>query len=113
MPGIVAGDLLIDFAVYGAPNRSRARDLSCELEDEVFRLGGTKTLIGRNHYDRERFWQVYNRPTYGTPAKAVLDPNGRFPDLYDKLGRFDEPPVVSVDAHRTVRIVGYDRRHHR
>jgi len=87
-PGIAAGDLLIDFAVYGAPNRSRARDLSCELEDEVFRLGGTKTLIGRNHYDRERFWQVYNRPTYDA-AKAVLDPNGRFPDLYDKLGRVD------------------------
>lgn len=86
-----AGDedvLFIDAAVYGAPNRDPHRDLSVELEEKVFELGGLKTLIGRNHYSPERFWQTYDRPHY-EKAKAELDPAGLFPDLYDKLGRVD------------------------
>lgn len=82
------GDLFIDFAVYGKRNIEKGRDYSVLLEDKTFELGGLKTLIGRNHYSRERFWQVYDRPNY-EKAKAVLDPNGLFPDLYDKLGRVD------------------------
>lgn len=89
LTGPTADDtLFIDAAVYGAPNRRRDRDLSVELEQKVFELGGLKTLIGRNHYDRHTFWQTYDRPAY-EKAKAELDPVGLFPDLYDKLGRVD------------------------
>lgn len=90
-PGEQQGDpdvLFIDAAIYGAPNRDPHRDLSVELEEKVFELGGLKTLIGRNHYSSERFWQTYDRPNY-EKAKAELDPTGLFPDLYDKLGRVD------------------------
>ena len=80
------GGLMIDLAVYGARNTRRDRDLSQLLEEEVYRLDGLKTLIGRNHYDEERFWAIYDRDAYDK-AKVELDPTGAFPNLYDKLGR--------------------------
>lgn len=83
--GFAEGDLFIDFAVYGKRNTERHRDYSELLEAATFDLGGIKTLIGRNHYSRERFWQIYDRPAY-EKAKVELDPTGLFPDLYDKLG---------------------------
>ena len=49
-------------------------------------LGGIKTLISRNHYTEDRFWRIYNEANYRT-AKARLDPNGVFRDLYEKLHR--------------------------
>jgi hypothetical protein len=79
-------ELFIDLAVYGAPNSAKDVDLSAALEEQVWELGGIKTLIGRNHYDRDRFWLTYDRPAYES-AKKQLDPDGVFPDLYDKLGR--------------------------
>ena len=72
----------------GKRNVERTRDYSVLLEDETYDLGGIKTLIGRNHYTRERFWEIYDRPAYEA-ARAALDPGGLFPDLYDKLGRVD------------------------
>lgn len=86
--GFSEGDLFIDFAVYGKRNVERDRDYSVLLEETTYELGGIKTLIGRNHYDRERFWEIYDRPAYEVARKA-LDPDGLFPDLYDKLGRVD------------------------
>lgn len=86
--GVGDGDLFIDCAVYGAPNSRRDRDLSLLLEDKVFELGGMKTLIGRNHYDRDRFWKAYDRERY-VAARKQLDPDALFPDLYDKLGQVD------------------------
>ncbi|MCB1029223.1 MAG: FAD-binding oxidoreductase, partial [Microthrixaceae bacterium] len=71
----MSDDLYIDCAIYGAPNNDRDRDLSALLEEAVFDLDGIKTLIGRNHYTEERFWQIYNRDTH-LAAKAELDPNG-------------------------------------
>jgi hypothetical protein len=85
---IKPGELFIDFAVYGKPNSERARDYSVLLEDKTFELGGIKTLIGRNHYTEDRFWQVYDREAYER-AKAELDPNGMFPTVFEKLGNVD------------------------
>src|SRR5690606_15049613 len=86
--GVGEGELFIDLAVYGARNNRKDRDLSVLLEDQVWQVRGIKTLIGRNHYTRDRFWQVYDRDAY-VKAKDRLDPDGFFPDLYDKLGRVD------------------------
>lgn len=87
-PTVEPGALFFDCAVYGKRNTELARDYSQLLEEETFRLGGIKTLIGRSHYDRERFWEIYDEPAY-LAAKAELDPHGVFPNLYDKLGRVE------------------------
>lgn len=80
------GDLFVDLAVYGMRNEDTCIDRSRQLEEKAFELGGIKTLISRNHYSPERFWSIYNRPSY-EKAKERLDPRGVFPDLYEKLGR--------------------------
>lgn len=81
----LGGTLAFDCAVYGKPNSGDV-DLSKLLEEETDRLGGVKTLIGRNHYTRERFWQIYDGDAYAQ-AKKRLDPKGVFPGLYEKFCR--------------------------
>lgn len=83
--GFAEGDLFIDFAVYGKRNVERTRDYSVLLEDETYDLGGIKTLIGRNHYAREHFWEIYDRPAYEA-ARAALDPGGLFPGPLRQAG---------------------------
>ncbi len=79
----LAGELMIDCAVYGKRNTGPA-DLSAALEAKTYELGGIKTLISENHHTPERFWSVYNRPAWEA-AKADLDPAGRFSELYEKF----------------------------
>lgn len=80
----LAGDLMIDCAVYGKRNTDRAVDWSQAIEEKTYALGGIKTLISANHHTRERFWQVYDRERW-LAAKADLDPRGVFADLYEKF----------------------------
>ncbi|MFC1774964.1 FAD-binding oxidoreductase [Nanoarchaeota archaeon] len=75
----------IDAAVYGKRNSGKI-DLSEMLERKVFRLDGIKTLISRNHYEKERFWQIYNKQNYNK-VKAITDPHNIFQNFYDKMGR--------------------------
>lgn len=79
-------DLLMDCAVYGKKNNESNIDYSELLEQKTYEFDGIKTLISRNHYTRERFWDVYNKPNYDA-AKKRLDPNGVFPGLYEKFHR--------------------------
>jgi FAD/FMN-containing dehydrogenase len=77
-------DLFIDCAVYGMRNNGDM-DASAQLEQATYDLDGMKALIGRNHYQRERFWEIYDQANYER-AKAALDPDGTFAELYSKLG---------------------------
>ncbi len=81
-------DLLIDCAVYGKPNGRPDVDFSKMLEDKTYELDGIKTLISRNHYTKERFWEIYNRPNYDQ-AKLRLDPKAVFPGLFEKFHRVE------------------------
>jgi FAD/FMN-containing dehydrogenase len=80
--------LFIDCAVYGKRNDDPTVDWSQVLEDKTFELDGIKTLISRNHYSQERFWQIYDRERYER-VKARLDPRGVWKNLYDKLSRVE------------------------
>lgn len=84
----MGGPMFIDCAVYGKPNNRSEIDYSVLLEEKTFALDGIKTLISRNHYSEERFWEIYDRPGYEA-AKQRLDPRGVFAGLYEKLGRVD------------------------
>ena len=81
-------DLLIDCAVYGKPNGKAGVDYSKVLEDKTYELDGVKTLISRNHYTKERFWEIYNRENYDQ-AKLRLDPKAVFPGLFEKFHRVE------------------------
>lgn len=80
----MTGELMIDCAVYGMRNAERDLDWSQVIEEKTYELGGIKTLISRNHYTRERFWQIYDRERWQA-AKSELDPGWVFRDLYEKF----------------------------
>lgn len=54
-----------------------------KIEKKVVELGGTKSLYSESWFDEEEFWALYNRSQY-EPLKQRYDPDGRFPDLYQK-----------------------------
>jgi len=78
------GELYIDCAIYGKRNDEPGKDYHKLLEDRTYELGGLKTLISRNQYDRSTFWKIYNRELYDR-VKARTDPKNLFRNLYDKF----------------------------
>jgi len=82
----MSDNLFVDCAIYGKPNSDPRVDWSQVLEEKTTELGGIKTLISRNHFTRERFWEIYDRDHYDV-AKRALDPSGVFPNVYDKMCR--------------------------
>lgn len=84
--GRIEDEYQIDCAVYGRPNELPHVDYSELLERKTFELGGIKTLIGRNHYDSDRFWEIYHRENYEA-VKRRLDPDGLLPHLESKFAR--------------------------
>jgi hypothetical protein len=69
----MADTLLIDCAVHGMPNDDPERDWTALLEAQTFACDGIKSLLARNHYTRQRFFEIYHQPNY-TAAKQHLDP---------------------------------------
>ena len=63
------------------PNRLKILKL---LEEKVFELAGTKTLISKNHYSREKFWEIYNEKKISS-LKEELDPKNLLGNLYEKF----------------------------
>jgi FAD/FMN-containing dehydrogenase len=53
------------------------------VEREVERLGGIKSLYSDSYFQRDEFWRAYGGETYRA-LKARYDPDGAFPDLYEK-----------------------------
>ncbi len=56
---------------------------NARVEELVARHGGKKSLYSRSTYDEQTFWSEYNREVYEDLKKQV-DPDGRFPGLYEK-----------------------------
>jgi FAD/FMN-containing dehydrogenase len=77
-------DLFFDLAVYGMKNRKKEVNYYKLIEDLTYRHNGIKTLISHNFYDKDRFWQIYNRKNF-EKVKKQTDPNNRFRDLYEKF----------------------------
>jgi FAD/FMN-containing dehydrogenase len=77
-----SAEMYIDFAIYGL--RTKQLDAMRLLEEKTFELGGIKTLISHNRYDRARFWQIYDEPRYRA-VKARVDPENLFRDLFEKM----------------------------
>ncbi len=78
-------ELFLDLAIYGL-KQPPGRNLYVEIEEELRRVNGLKTLISYNHYDEDVFWTIFNRPNYAA-VKKVTDPDNLFRDLYSKTCR--------------------------
>jgi FAD/FMN-containing dehydrogenase len=90
-------DTYVDFAIYGMPDDRPGVSYSELLERKAYELGGIKTLISTNHYDRETFWTIYDRGRYER-VKQRTDPQNMFRDLFDK--RVFARPAPTRDAQR-------------
>jgi len=90
--------LFIDLAIYGLA-QPEGRNYYAELEAELPRVNGLKTLISYNFYDEETFWRTWNRANY-LAVKRVTDPSYLLRDLYDKTCR---APRGLDDLHGTLR----------
>jgi FAD/FMN-containing dehydrogenase len=78
-------DLFLDLAIYGM-EQPPGRNIHREIEEELPRVGGIKTLISHNYYSEAEFWSIWNRPNYDR-VKRLTDPRNRFRDLYAKTCR--------------------------
>lgn len=74
--------LFIDLAIYGL-RQPKGRNLYKEIERELQKVQGIKTLISFNFYDRRTFWSIWNKENYDA-VKRITDPNNVFRDLYAK-----------------------------
>lgn len=54
------------------------------IESKVEELGGIKSLYSESYFDRDAFRRIYGGEAYDA-LKRKYDPDGRFPDLYDKV----------------------------
>lgn len=75
--------LFLDLAFYGM-KQPVGRNVHRELELELMRVHGLKTLISHNYYSRDEFWQLYNKGNYDA-VKRITDPDNQFRDVYDKM----------------------------
>lgn len=78
----VHDDLFVDLAIYGMP-QPVGRNVYKELEDELLRVNGLKTLISYNYYDEETFWRTWSKPRH-FEVKRRTDPRGLLRNLYEK-----------------------------
>lgn len=76
--------MFVDIAIYGMAQRT-ANDHRL-IEQKLRELGGVKTLISHNYYERDEFWSIYNRASYDA-VKRITDPDNVFRDLYEKTCR--------------------------
>jgi FAD/FMN-containing dehydrogenase len=79
----IKDDLFIDCAIYGFQQKD-GKNYYKLLEDKVFELKGIKTLITHNYYEKEMFWNSYNKDMYDK-VKNITDPKNIFRNLYDKM----------------------------
>ncbi len=61
----------------------RAGRVNRLIEREVAALNGRKSLYSTSFYGREEFYEIYGGAAYAG-LKVQYDPDGRFPDLYEK-----------------------------
>jgi len=69
--------------VVRRPHRFPPHHFNRMLEKKVEALDGIKSLYSESYFERDEFDRIYGGDAYRT-LKAKYDPDGEFPELYDK-----------------------------
>ena len=77
--------MFLDLAIYGM-KQTGPDNMHRLIEKKLEELGGIKTLISHNYYERDEFWTIFNKPNYDR-VKAITDPKNVFRNVYDKMVR--------------------------
>jgi len=77
--------LFLDLAIYGMKQREGHDDYR-EIEEELARVDGIKTLISYNRYEEDEFWRIWNESNYAR-VKERTDPDNVLRDVYSKTCR--------------------------
>lgn len=86
---LTPGKLYVNFGFWDViKGRERLPDgyYNRQVEREVIKLGGMKSLYSDSYFTTDQFWQIYNKPAYDR-LKQKYDPQGRLKDLYAKCVR--------------------------
>jgi len=79
-----SNSLYINFGFWGGVrSRRESGYFNRRVEEEVVACGGKKSLYSDAYFPPETFWEQYDQNAY-TRLKRVYDPDGVFPDLYQK-----------------------------
>lgn len=76
-------ELFLDIAIYGMKTANKEKCYR-DIEEELSKIGGIKTLISNNFYKEEEFWNIWNKDNYDK-VKNTTDPNNIFRNLYTKM----------------------------
>ncbi len=74
--------LFLDIAIYGM-KKTKNKNYYKMIENELFKIGGLKTLISGNFFSEQDFWKIWDKPNYDR-VKKQTDPKNIFRDLYSK-----------------------------
>ncbi len=80
------GDFINDFGFYGykkLKDGTPAGYYNKKLEKKLRKIQGVKGLYSTSFYSKDDFWKVYDHKRY-QKIKRKYDPDGIFPDLYEK-----------------------------
>lgn len=81
------GRLYVNFGFWDVVRHREPREpgfVNRKVEAKVRELGGVKSLYSDVYYDKETFWEIYNRERYQA-LKRKYDPEGRLKGLYEKV----------------------------
>ena len=75
--------ILIDCAIRGRVLDDRGVDYTRQLETRCQQGGGRKLLYAQSHYDRQLFWQIYDKKIYDL-LRHKFHANQAFPEFFEK-----------------------------
>jgi hypothetical protein len=75
--------LLIDCAIRGRVSDNRGVDYTRQLETRCQQGGGRKLLYAQSHYDRQLFWQIYDKQIYDL-LRHKFHASRAFPEFFEK-----------------------------
>ncbi len=87
-------DMAFNIGVWGDPDGDHAVPASRWLEQLVKDVGGREMMYANVYRPEHEFWDMYDQEWYAD-LKRQYDPQGMFPDVYEKVGVSEITPPTT------------------